>query len=663
MKNSNFKKILSTVLFLALVLTMVFTITSCKKHDLTENVVAATCTEDGCITRTCNDANCDYVETEVIPALGHDLVDHAKQAPGCTTVGWDAYQTCTRCDYTTYEEIPAHGHDAVRVRWDNYVEPDCTNDGSYIEVTYCETCNTELQRVDKTEEAYGHAWQTIPAKAATCLPGNYEYKRCVVCGATDLPYEVYHIEPEYDHVWSKHLVEISRTHAECTVEGHYEEAILCTNDGCKTIKEGTVVSTPIEALGHAVVNHEAKAPTCTTIGWEAYEDCSRCNDYSTYVELPKLGHDYVPHEGQAETCTEDGWEAYNTCTRCDYSSYTVIEAHPHTPTEIDIDMDTLVYPTCDTEGFYVRVIKCSECHGELYREDWPVEALGHNILTIPALAPTCTEDGHNEHKRCSKCGYTEGKEVIPALTHDLTKHDAKAPTCEAIGNEAWEECSRCDHNTYVELPALGHDIKDLAPVAPTCTEDGLTAGKDCSRCDAVDVAQEVIPALTHDYDANGVCTICGEKTSVGLYAELVNGGYVITGLGSCTDKDVVIPSEINGVPVVALGDDLFKRSAVESVVIPYSVKTIGEETFFSCTALKSVVIGDGVETIGDYAFFGCSRLATVTLGNGVKTIGAHAFDSCYKLATVNYTGTAAQWNSIAIGSDNGKLTSATRYYI
>ena len=64
---------------------------------------------------------------------------------------------------------------------------------------------------------------------------------------------------------------------------------------------------------HALESHDAQAPTCFHVGWDAYETCSRC-DYTTYVELPALGHDY-----QAEiiprTCEDDGYTLH-TCTRC-----------------------------------------------------------------------------------------------------------------------------------------------------------------------------------------------------------------------------------------------------------------------------------------------------------------------------------------------------------
>ena len=71
---------------------------------------------------------------------------------------------------------------------------------------------------------------------------------------------------------------------------------------------------------HNIVQHEAKAPTCTEVGWNAYENCSRC-EYTTYVELSALGHEEIEHDAQSVSCTDIGWDAYITCSRCDYSSY------------------------------------------------------------------------------------------------------------------------------------------------------------------------------------------------------------------------------------------------------------------------------------------------------------------------------------------------------
>lgn len=181
---------------------------------------------------------------------------------------------------------------------------------------------------------------------------------------------------------------------------------------------------------HDLVHHAAKAPTCTEIGWDAYDRCIRCG-YTTRKELPAQ-HDLKQHAAKAPTCTEKGWNAYETCSRCDYTTYTELTA------------------------------------------------LNHDLVQHEAKAPTCTEKGWNAYETCSRCDYTTYAEQ-PALNHALVQHDAQAPTCTKPGWDAYKTCSRCDYTTtYQELPALNHDYQAVT-VEPTCETDGYTVFT-CSRC-------------------------------------------------------------------------------------------------------------------------------------------------------------------------------------
>ncbi|AAM07636.1 cell surface protein [Methanosarcina acetivorans C2A] len=125
-----------------------------------------------------------------------------------------------------------------------------------------------------------------------------------------------------------------------------------------------------------------------------------------------------------------------------------------------------------------------------------------------------------------------------------------------------------------------------------------------------------------------------------------------------SDGIVIIPAEIEGLPVTTIGasafygcsapttvtipnsvttigDSAFQDcSALTTVSIPDSVTTIGDNAFMSCSALTTVNIPDSVTTIGNYAFQDCSALTTVTIGSGVTTIGTSAFQDCSALATV-----------------------------
>ena len=185
---------------------------------------------------------------------------------------------------------------------------------------------------------------------------------------------------------------------------------------------------------HDLVHHDAKAPTCTEIGWDEYDACQRegCT-YTTKVEIPALKHKLVHHDAKAPTCTEIGWNEYDACQRegCDYT------------TKVEL------------------------------------LALKHDLVHHDAKAPTCTEIGWNEYDTCSRCDYTT-KVELPALKHNLVHHDAKAPTCTETGWEEYDTCSRCDYTTKVEIPAPGHDYTEKV-VKPTCEKGGYTLYT-CKNC-------------------------------------------------------------------------------------------------------------------------------------------------------------------------------------
>lgn len=97
-----------------------------------------------------------------------------------------------------------------------------------------------------------------------------------------------------------------------------------------------------------------------------------------------------------------------------------------------------------------------------------------------------------------------------------------------------------------------------------------------------------------------------------------------------TGKEVVIPSEIDGMPVTSIGGYSFSSSKfVKSVTIPDSVTEICLFAFSKCTCLTSVTIGNSVQIIEWSAFSGCISLKSVTIPNSVKFIGDKAFGYFY----------------------------------
>ena len=220
---------------------------------------------------------------------------------------------------------------------------------------------------------------------------------------------------------------------------------------------------------HDMMHHDAKAPTCTEIGWDAYETCQRegCT-YTTKVELPALKHKLVHHDAKAPTCTEIGWEEYDTCSRCDYT------------TKVEL------------------------------------LALKHDLVHHDAKAPTCTEIGWNEYDACQRegCDYTT-KVEIPAPGHDYTEKVVK-PTCEKVGYTL-HTCKNCN-DSYKD-----HQTKTLLHWYGEWTSNGDgTHSATCKRkdCKHVGKTECAIVEFKQDEATRTLCPVCG-NVSDGTHLALV----------------------------------------------------------------------------------------------------------------------------------------------
>ena len=145
----------------------------------------------------------------------------------------------------------------------------------------------------------------------------------------------------------------------------------------------------VDADNHkdTLVQVDEKAPTCTEVGYEAYEYCTAC-DYTTYVEKEALNHKdtIVQVEAKAPTCTEIGWDAYEYCTACDYTTYVEKAALDH-----DIVIDAYVAPKCEETGL-TEGQHCSRCDDMTVAQE-----------VIPDLGGHINEDGNTT---CDRCGET-----------------------------------------------------------------------------------------------------------------------------------------------------------------------------------------------------------------------------------------------------------------
>ena len=203
-----------------------------------------------------------------------------------------------------------------------------------------------------------------------------------------------------------------------------------------------------------------------------------------------------------------------------------------------------------------------------------------------------------------------------------------------------------------------------------------------------------------------------QQASEGLEYQLSEDGtfYIVTGIGTCVDTELVIPDTYEGLPVTDINFYAFDScTSLTSVTIPNSVTNIGYEAFAGCGSLTNIevdennanyssldgnlydkakteliryangktatsfTIPNSVTSIGEWAFSNCSNLTSVTIGDSVTNINFHAFDSCSNLTSVTIGSSVtsigdyafsncSNLTSVAIGDSVTSIGEGTFYY-
>ena len=394
--------------------------------------------------------------------IGNPITSHSggTETPTCTTG-----KTCTRCG-TQYGKL---GHD-----WGAW-----QSRGNNSE--HFRTCQRDGCDAEQTAGCSGDS-------SATCIT----LGTCTTCGGQYYSAHTFPANQSWDSDAENHWVSCTVCHEAKTKVGAH--LFVQGNDSSCLKSAATCVSPPVyytncaycyrkgtdtyvhpwygpDPNNHDLVHHDAKAPTCTEIGWNEYDACQRegCT-YTTKVEIPALKHKLVHHDAKAPTCTEIGWNEYDACQRegCDYT------------TKVEL------------------------------------LALKHDLVHHDAKAPTCTETGWNEYDACQRegCDYTT-KVEIPAAGHDYTEKVVK-PTC-GKGGYTLHTCKKCN-DSYKD-----HQTKTLLHWYGEWTSNGDgTHSATCKRkdCKHVSKTECAIVEFKQDEATRTLCPVCG-NVSGGTHLALV----------------------------------------------------------------------------------------------------------------------------------------------
>jgi len=113
--------------------------------------------------------------------------------------------------------------------------------------------------------------------------------------------------------------------------------------------------------------------------------------------------------------------------------------------------------------------------------------------------------------------------------------------------------------------------------------------------------------------------------------EVIDNTYAqITGYTGPANADLVIPDELGGYPVKAIGADAFRSYGITGTLqIPSAVETIGDYAFYGNTFSGQLILPSALKTLGAYSFCGCSGFTgDLNIPSGVSVVSVAAFKNC-----------------------------------
>lgn len=241
-----------------------------------------------------------------------------------------------------------------------------------------------------------------------------------------------------------------------------------------------------------------------------------------------------------------------------------------------------------------------------------------------------------------------------------------------------------------------------------CSMVGMSSScgviEDCSNViknNPKEEEQNTLPVYELEYELNA------QKT-----------GYIVNGIGTCTDIDLIIPHTYNEIPVTEIAESAFENyTKLTSVHISKNIQKIGEDAFLNCNKLEKItvdnenayfstqndilynkgktklvaapkmvggdviipgelnvvenysygylanvnsfILSEGITQIKDEAFAYSTAISYVIFPKTLTNIGTNIFTMCQALSTIYYRGTQSDWNKIR---KDTSLTVPVYYY-
>lgn len=379
--------------------------------------------------------------------------------------------------------------------------------------------------------------------------------------------------------------------------------------GIKTMTRGAVAFLIALTLSACGCKHEtafvrdALEATCTEDGYTGDRYCPECEKIIEKGEaLPASGHTEDRRGIQEATCQKEGYTGDVYCAVCGERLLMgeIIEKLPHTEERIGVQE-----ATCAQDGFTGNAI-CSVCSETLERGE-KIERPPHDWEVSNSFEATCLKQGYEGDLRCRVCGTERQGEALPFKDHSF--EDGVCTECGwltpglYIDGElvyTWEEL---EENNYVTVNAKGQ----LVTTQGNFQYGTLVIGEDVTYIDG---------NYSSGFKNANVCEVWIPRSVTEL------GNYLIYRNGAI--ESVIMYCQIDELKYSSFINVDSCEGALKNVVLPDSLKRIGQEAFAGCTGLTSIDWPASLEYIGREAFWG-SGLREAILPEGVTSIGQAAF--------------------------------------
>lgn len=242
----------------------------------------------------------------------------------------------------------------------------------------------------------------------------------------------------------------------------------------------------------------------------------------------------------------------------------------------------------------VSVLALASCESKKSQNSSTNQTEHTHTYTTSIVAPSCTVDGYTLHS-CSLCGEKYSDTFVKALGHHYVDEIEDA-FCNQYQSKVYR-CSLCQDSYSESLDIIGTIHSYISTVTYPNNQDGGFTTHVCKNCN-----HSFVDSYTDPVDF-----------SVGLAYTEKSGKYYVSGIGTCTDAEIIIPSiSEKGFKVTGISENAFANANITSIIVSDGVNSIQQGAFYDCVSLQSLTLPKSI-SISEDIFFNNPVLCSLTM--------------------------------------------------